>query len=181
MLLAVGDSITAIDPDVRDDPGVPYRPWAVWVGEALGLDVRLIAQPGATAPDLLPTLGTVPLHVDVAVVYLGVNDVRSPDWDPDRFVTAYRTVLSRVAASAARLVVCTVPLDLGRPPAGAKVPACNGLLASAAANAGADVCRLDDMAGEVLLQADAVHPTATGQHWIAGRVAATLGANLGVS
>lgn len=178
MLLAVGDSITAIDPDVRDDPGVPYRPWAVWVGEALGLDVRLIAQPGATAPDLLPTLGTVPLHVDVAVVYLGVNDVRSPDWDPDRFVTAYRTVLSRVAASAARLVVCTVPLDVGRPRAGAKVADVNALIADAAAGVGAQVCRLDDMAGPPLLQPDAVHPTATGQRWIAARVAGTLGAEL---
>lgn len=169
MLLAVGDSITAVDPDVPDPP------WPVTVALALGMEARIVARPGATAPDLVDVV--LPRGA-VGIAYLGVNDVRSPDWDPAVFARAYGTVLARLATAAGRVVVCTVPLDLGRPRAGAKVADVNALIADAAAEIGALVCRLDDMAGEELLQADAVHPTPAGQRWIAARVAGTLGAEL---
>lgn len=179
MLVAVGDSITARDPDVHDDPGVPYRPWAVWLADALGLPPVLVARAGATAPEVAhDLLADVPDGATVGALYLGVNDVRSPAWDADVFAPAYEAVLRRLAAACDEVVACTVPLDLGRPRAGAKVADCNALIAAACDRFGARVCRLEDLAGPPVLQDDAVHPTARGHLEIADRAARVLGAPL---
>jgi hypothetical protein len=176
MLVAVGDSITAHDPDVPDDAGVPYRPWPSWLADALELPCLTVARPGATAPQVADELvGRGPDGCAVGARYGGVNDVRSPDWDPAAFATALDVVTRRLFPACAQVVMCTVPLDLGRPRAGAKVADCNALIAAAAAGIGARVCRLEDLAGQPWLQDDAVHPTATGQREIAGRLARTLG------
>jgi hypothetical protein len=71
--------------------------------------------------------------------------------------------------------VATIPLDLGRPPAGAKVAELNGIVRRLADERDAAVVALDDLHGWRHLFPDAVHPTALGQLEIAERAAQTLG------
>ena len=74
-----------------------------------------------------------------------------------------------------RLVVLTIPLDLGRPRAGAKVEVANELIESAAREVGATVVDLRGFRGRRVLMADHVHPTALGQIAIAERVVRAMG------
>ena len=63
--------------------GVPPRPWAQWLAEALDLPFHKLAQPGATTPWIADAL--LPRARDdyaLACVGVGTNDVRSLDWDP---------------------------------------------------------------------------------------------------
>jgi hypothetical protein len=69
-------------------------------------------------------------------------------------------------------VTLTVPLDLGRPRAGAKVRDCNAIIRAAP---GATVVELDDLRPYAHLLPDAVHPHAVGQLEIADRAARALG------
>ena len=78
---------------------------------------------------------------DVGCLYAGVNDVRSPDWDPPRVRAGVRDALAFLAARCDRVLVCTLPLDLGRPRAGARVVDANARIVSAAAEHGALVVR----------------------------------------
>src|SRR4051794_6420558 len=84
-------------------------------------------------------------------------------------------LLGSLATRAERVCVATLPLDLGRPRAGAKVATANAAVRSCAARHGAAVVALDDLAGWRLLFPDAVHPTALGQLEIASRAAEVLG------
>ena len=74
------------------------------------------------------------------------------------------------------MLLCTLPLDLGRPRAAPKPAVANAAVERVAASTGAAVCRLDDLSGWVELWPDAVHPTAVGQLAIADRAARALGA-----
>jgi len=106
---------------------------------------------------------------------VGTNDVRARDWDPNAFATALGRILDSLAARAGRICVATVPLDLGRPRAGAKVAELNAIVRSAAVTRNATVVvNLDDLRGWRLLFPDAVHPTALGQLEIARRAASAL-------
>jgi lysophospholipase L1-like esterase len=106
---------------------------------------------------------------------VGTNDVRSPGWDPRSFGVALERILDGLTARAARVCVATVPLDLGRPPAGAKVAELNAIVRSVAATRSATVVDLDGLHGWRLFFPDAVHPTALGQLEIARRAADALG------
>ena len=79
------------------------------------------------------------------------------------------------------MLTVTIPLDLGRPRAGAKVGEANAIIAAAAARHGALVLDLRAFGARNLLMADQVHPTAFGQVYIAERALDVLaGAGLDV-
>jgi hypothetical protein len=165
-LLALGDSITNAS-----------RSWAWHLAQALALRCVTLARDGLTAPALRDELlGRVEDGHAVGALHIGVNDVRHPGWDPERFEAAFASVVARVVAAAERVVVCTVPLDLGRPRAGGKVADCNAIIRGHAARVGAAVASLEDLAGEPWLQADAVHLTDAGQREVGARAARVLAA-----
>jgi len=173
-VLGIGDSISC-GPE-EGAFGVPPRSWAQWLAEALDLPFHRLAQPGATTPwiagALLPRARR---DYALACVGVGTNDVRSLDWDAGSFGAALERLLDGLEARAERVCVATVPLDLGRPPAGPKVAELNAIVRGAAAARGAVVVDLDDLRGWRMLFPDAVHPTALGQLEIACRAAAALG------
>lgn len=172
-VLALGDSILC-GPE-EGAFGVPPRSWAQWLAEALDVPFHKLAQPGATTPWIADAL--LPRARDgyaLACVGVGTNDVRSLGWDPRSFEAALARILDGLAARATRVCVATIPLDLGRPPAGAKVAGLNAIVRSMAATRDVTVVDLDDLRGWRLYFPDAVHPTALGQLEIARRAAAAL-------
>jgi hypothetical protein len=155
---------------------VPPRAWPQWIAELLDLPFHRIARPGASAPDFVARdLSRIRDDYAVACVGIGTNDVRSIDWDATRYTRALDTLLSTVAARAERRCVATVPLDLGRPRAGAKVGQLNAIVRDLARSHGFAVVSLEDFGGWRWWFPDAVHPTALGQLEIARRDARALG------
>jgi GDSL-like lipase/acylhydrolase family protein len=174
-LVALGDSIT----NGHGEPalGVTMQSWAQWLAEALELPFTKLARDGARTTDLLGDL--VPRlegPYDVGCVYVGVNDARSLDWDAGDFERDVEAIVAAVAAVSDRLLVCTIPADLGRPRAAPKPQAASAILRGAAARQGATIIELEDLAGPPWILPDAVHPTAIGQLEIADRAARALGA-----
>lgn len=173
-VLALGDSISC-GPE-EGAFGVPPRVWGQWLAEALDLPFHRLAQPGALTPWIARTL--LPRACDdyaLACVHVGTNDVRALDWDPAPYAVALDEILRTLTGRARRVCVATIPLDLGRPRAGAKVAGLNAIVREQAARHGAVVVGLDDLRGWRLVFPDAVHPTALGQLEIAERAAAALG------
>ena len=174
-LVALGDSIT----NGHGEPalGVPMQSWAQWLAEALGLPFTKLARDGARAEDVLREL--VPRlsgPYDVGCLYVGVNDARSGDWDPASFAYQLEAIVSALCACSERLLLCTLPADLGRPRAAPKPRAASAIVRAVAGDHGAALAELDDLAGPPWLLPDAVHPTARGQLEIADRAARALGA-----
>src|SRR5882762_1749090 len=91
-LVALGDSITNGGGNMA--LGVYPRSWAHWLALALELPYSGLAEDAATAPDVVgrqvPRLREA---YDVGGLYVGVNDVRSPAWDPAAFERDYATAL----------------------------------------------------------------------------------------
>jgi lysophospholipase L1-like esterase len=174
-LVALGDSITNGGGNMA--LGVYPRSWAHWLALALDLPYTGLASDGATAPDVLaeqvPHLGG---EYDVGALYIGVNDVRSVGWDADAFARDHAAALAALGGCCERVLTLTIPLDLGRPRAGAKVGDANDLIRRNAAEARALVVALDDLRGRRAVLPDAVHPHAVGQLEIADRAARVLGA-----
>ena len=174
-LVAVGDSIT----NGHGEPalGVPMQSWAQWLAEVLELPFTKLARDGARAADvradLVPRLAG---PYDVACLYVGVNDARSPDFDAAAFERDVRAIAGALAATSERLLVCTLPTDLGRPRAGTKPRAAGAIVRAIGAEHGAAIVALEDLAGRPWLMPDAVHPTAVGQLEIADRAALALAA-----
>jgi lysophospholipase L1-like esterase len=174
-LVALGDSIT----NGRGEPalGVPMQSWAQWLSEALELPFTKLARDGARASDVLAEL--VPRLAgpyDVGCLFVGVNDARSIDWDAAAFERDLRAIAAALAACSDRLALCTLPLDLGRPPAAPKPRAASAIVRAVSAEHDATIVALEDLAGRRWLLPDAVHPTALGQLEIADRAARTLAA-----
>jgi lysophospholipase L1-like esterase len=172
-LVALGDSITRGGGNMAF--GVYPRSWAHWLADALELPYTGLARDAATAGDVVaaqvPRLGT---GYDVGCLHIGVNDVRSTAWDEDAFARDFTAALEALAGRCARTVALTIPLDLGRPRAGAKVGDANRVIRGAAAATGAVVVALDDLRGPRAVLPDAVHPHAAGQVEIADRAARAL-------
>jgi lysophospholipase L1-like esterase len=161
-LVALGDSITV-------------GGWARRAADALGLGYEGHARDGAVVADVLRLqLPRVTGHHAVATLYAGVNDARGPRFDPAAFERDLALVADALARRADRLLLCTMPLDLGRPTAAPKPVAANAAIRRVAAAAGAVLCALDDLAGPELVAPDAVHPTARGQEEIAARAVQAL-------
>jgi len=172
-LVALGDSIT----NGHGEPalGVPMQSWAQWLAEALDLPFTKLARDGARAADVLAEL--VPRLAgpyDVGCAYVGVNDARALDWDAAAYERDLRAIVAALAVAGDRLLLCTLPTDLGRPRAGDRPAAANAIVRAIAADHGAIVVALDDFAGRPWLMPDAVHPTAIGELEMADRAARAL-------
>ena len=151
-VLAFGDSITNGGGEIQW--GVALQSWALWVARGLGLPFTTYAADGARA-----------------------RDVRGPDWDPAAFAADHTAILDVLAERCDRLLLVTLPLDLGRPRAGAKVADANAIIERRARETGTLVVDLARFRGRDVLMADHVHPTAFGQIAIAERALAVLAAD----
>lgn len=182
-VLAFGDSITNGGGELQW--GVALQSWAMWTARGLGLPYSGYAIDGASIDTVLdleiprfrratPDAGA---RFDVGCLYIGVNDVRGVDWDARYFEPRYREALSFIAARCERTLTATIPLDLGRPRAGAKVEDANRLIERVASDVGALVVDLRSFKGRRLLMADQVHPTAFGQIAIACKALEVLAAD----
>jgi len=170
-LVALGDSITNGGGSMA--LGVYPRSWAHWLALAMDLPYHGLAEDGASAAQVVA--GQVPRlreAYEVAALYVGVNDVRSVAWDPEAFARDHHAAIAALRERAPRVLTLTVPLDLGRPRAGAKVRECNAIIRAS----GATVVELADLRPVAHLLPDAVHPHAVGQLEIADRAARALGA-----
>jgi lysophospholipase L1-like esterase len=176
-LVALGDSITLGEGSMA--LGVTPLSWAQWLARALDLPYSCYAFNGATTSDVLrEQLPRVRAYYDVAALYAGVNDIRDPAFD----LAAYERDLDAVAAGlvphAGRLLMLTLPHDLGRPTSAPKPLAANAAVLRVAGRHGAVVADLADFGGWTDVLPDAVHPTPLGQLEIADRAARALGAPL---
>jgi lysophospholipase L1-like esterase len=174
-LVALGDSIT----NGHGEPALGVHPqsWAQWLAEALDLPFTKLAVDGALTADVLrEQVPRLRGPYDVGCVYAGVNDVRVPRFDPAADERDLRALAGAVAAQSERLVLCTPPHDLGRPRAAPKPQVAGTTVRRVAADLGAVVVDLEDLAGPPWLLPDAVHPTAVGQLALADRAARALGA-----
>jgi lysophospholipase L1-like esterase len=181
-VLAFGDSITNGGGELQW--GVALQSWALWTARGLGLPYTGYAVDGARAQDVVDrqmpafvernTLDGARYHL--GCLYVGVNDVRAPDWDPAAFERAYTTAVAFLAERCERTLAVTIPERLGRPQA-AGVGEANAAILRAAAERGALVLDLRGFGARNLLMADLVHPTAFGQVWIAERALDVLAAD----
>lgn len=179
-MLAFGDSITNGGGELQW--GVALQSWALWTARGLGLPYTGYAVDGARVADVvsrqIPAFqrqaALADARYDLGCLYIGVNDARAPDWDPDAFTSGFDIALAFVGSRADRILTVTAPLDLGRPRAGRRVAELDEAIEGAAGRAGALVLNLRDFAARNLVMADHVHPTAFGQIAIAERALALL-------
>jgi lysophospholipase L1-like esterase len=133
-VLAFGDSITNGGGELQW--GVALQSWALWLARGLGMPYTSYAVDGATAADVvgeqIPRFSRVALTpdgpFDVGCLYIGVNDVRRPDWDPASFERDLASAHSFLSTRCARVLTLTLPRDLGRPRAGANVQQANAII-----------------------------------------------------
>jgi lysophospholipase L1-like esterase len=178
-LVALGDSITNGGGELQC--GVALQSWALWTARGLGLPYTGVASDGAHAADVVAEqLSAVEAQAGglyhLGCLYVGVNDVRAPDFGEARFAGDHLTTLRFLADRCERVLTATIPLDLGRPPAG-YVREGNAAIERNARETGALVLDLRDFGARNLVMADHVHPTALGQVAIAERALDTLAAS----
>jgi lysophospholipase L1-like esterase len=174
-LLAFGDSITNGGGEMQW--GVAMQSWAQWLARAFGLPFTNYAVDGNCAADVVAR--QIPAHnrlnavgqarYQLGCLYIGVNDVRAPDWDPEAYERDLALALAYLQERCETLLTVTIPLDLGRPRVGQKVLTANAIINRQAALAGAIVVDLSDFKGRELMMFDHVHPTAMGQIAVAER------------
>jgi lysophospholipase L1-like esterase len=181
-VLAFGDSITNGGGELQW--GVALQSWALWTARCLALPYSGYAVDGAGVHDVVGV--QLPGFVaqsggerryDVGCLYIGVNDVRSLDWNPEAFASDHAHALGFLAQRCDRVLALTAPRRLGRPPADAKVPSLNQIITRNAAAHGALVVDLGDFGARNHVMVDYVHPTAFGQIAIAERALAVLAAD----
>ena len=173
-LIALGDSITVGEGSMA--LGITPLGWAQWLAKALDLPYTSYAFNGATAAEVrYEQLPRVRFEYDVATLYAGVNDVRSPSFDAAAYERDLDAVAAALAQRSARLLMLTLPEDLGRPSSAPKPVAANAAVRRVAASHGALVADLADFGGWTLVQPDVVHPTPLGQVEMADRAARALG------
>jgi lysophospholipase L1-like esterase len=175
-VLAFGDSITNGGGELQW--GVALQSWALWVARGMGVPFTSYAADGARIADVLQKqvpafersgAAAAGARYDLGCLYIGVNDVRSVDWDPVAFERGFGEALHFLRARCERVLTMTAPLDLGRPRAGAKVEDLNVVIERLAGELGALVVDLRRWGARNLLMTDHVHPTAFGQIDIAER------------
>lgn len=179
-VLAFGDSITNGGGELQW--GVALQSWALWTARGLGLPYTPYATDGATvrtvldeqAPAFERSAAAPQGPYDLGCLYIGTNDVRGFDWDPFAYERGLGEALGFLAARCERTLTATIPLDLGRPRAGAKVRDANAVIERCARATGTLVVDLAGFRGRGVLMADHVHPTAFGQIAIAERALAVL-------
>jgi lysophospholipase L1-like esterase len=178
-VLAFGDSITNGGGELQW--GVALQSWALWVARALGLPFTAYAVDGAQVTQVVRE--QIPAFIarslpgaryQLGCLYIGVNDVRTVEWDAAAFEASFREAMGFLRGRCDRVLTMTAPLDLGRPRAGAKVEDLNAVIERVAGEVGALVCDLRGWGARNLVMTDHVHPTAFGQLDIAGRALAVL-------
>jgi lysophospholipase L1-like esterase len=176
-LVALGDSIT------RGRGGSPVlgvhpQSWAQWLAEALELPYTNLAADGEVASGVLreqvPRLAG---PYDLGCLYVGANDARATEWDPEAYEEAVTAIVAALDAACARVVLLTLPEDLGRPPSAPKPSQANAVLRAVAGRSGAALADLSGFGGRRHVLPDVVHPTALGQLAIADVAAAALGSS----
>lgn len=182
-LLAFGDSITNGGGELQW--GVALQSWAQWLARALGLPFTNYAVDGASAIDVVDR--QIPAHrrlnavpeprYQLGCLYIGVNDARAPGWDAVTYERDLAAGLDYLRGLCDRVLTVTIPLDLGRPRAGATVAQANAAIERQAARTGALVVDLREFGGRELIMFDHVHPTAMGQIAIAQLAVDTLRAD----
>jgi len=182
-VLAFGDSITNGGGELQW--GVALQSWALWLARALGLPFTSYAVDGARVGDVIGH--QIPAHQQLNAVaqpryqlgclYIGVNDVRSPDWDAAGYERDFAQALAYLHGLCDRVLTVTIPLDLGRPRAGARVNEANAVIERHAAQTGSLILDLSDLRGREVMMFDHVHPTAMGQIAIATRALNVLQAD----
>ncbi|MDA0180667.1 GDSL-type esterase/lipase family protein [Solirubrobacter phytolaccae] len=181
-VLAFGDSITNGGGELQW--GVALQSWALWTARGLGLPYTGYAVDGARVehvasvqvPAFEARTALPEARYAVGCLYAGVNDVRAPDFDAAAFEPAYASVAEFLAARCDRVLLVTLPEDLGRPRAGG-VEAGNAAILRVASAVGALVLDLRSFGARNLVMVDHVHPTAFGQVWIAERALDVLAAD----
>jgi lysophospholipase L1-like esterase len=178
-VLAFGDSITNGGGELQW--GVALQSWALWVARGLALPFTSYAIDGARVEDVvehqMPAFSRLTggdPRFQLGCLYIGVNDVRSPDWDALAFQERFRTALHFLRSRCERVLTVTAPLDLGRPRAGHKVAELDAVIERVAGEVGALVLDLRSWGARNLVMTDHVHPTAFGQVDIAERALAVL-------
>jgi lysophospholipase L1-like esterase len=173
-VLAFGDSITNGGGELQW--GVALQSWALWVARGLGLPFTSFATDGARVEDVaaqqIPAClkrSAAAARYELGCLYIGVNDVRSVEWDAVAFELRFREALEFLRGRCDRVLTATAPLDLGRPRAGAKVGELNAVIVRVAREVGALVLDLSAWGARNLVMTDHVHPTAFGQIDIATR------------
>src|SRR5215208_5614025 len=182
-VLAFGDSITNGGGELQW--GVALQSWAQWTARGLGVPYTGCAVDGATAaavvaeqvPRFLAHAAAPEARYDVGCLHVGVNDVRGLGWDPRAYERDLRAALAFLRDRCDRVLVCAIPLDLGRPRTGAPVLEANAAIERAAAEAAALVVDLRGFRARNRVMVDAVHPTAFGQIAIAERALDSLAAD----
>ncbi len=178
-VLAFGDSITNGGGELQW--GVALQSWALWMARGLGLPYTGYAVDGARVSDVVES--QLPAFVarsapgarySVGCLYIGVNDVRSVEWDAVAFESGFRRALEFLSERCDRVLTMTAPLDLGRPRAGAKVADLNAVIERAAGEVDALVVDLRAWGARNLVMTDHVHPTAFGQIDLAERALTVL-------
>jgi lysophospholipase L1-like esterase len=182
-VLAFGDSITNGGGELQW--GVALQSWAQWLARGLGLPFTNYAVDGARAADVVSS--QIPAHrrlnaveqprYQLGCLYIGVNDVRSPTWDPVGYERDLAASLTYLKSLCDRVLTVTIPLDLGRPRAGAPITEANAAIERQAQQAGSLLLDLKSLRGRELMMADHVHPTAMGQIEIATRALTVLAAD----
>lgn len=172
-IVALGDSITR-GHGGTSALGVHFQSWVLWLAEAMELPLTNLAADGATATDVLgEQVPRLRGPYDLATLLVGANDARRIDWDAARFEREARAIAAALHEAAARVVVLTLPEDLGRPASAPKPSEANAILR---ALPGVTVVELADLADPLHLLPDRVHPTSAGMVEIARRVAAAVAA-----
>ena len=174
-LVALGDSITVGEGSMA--LGITPLSWAQWLARALDLPFTSYAVNGASTADVL--------HLQLPRVRAPARRSRRstrasttcvwPEFDADAYERDLDAVAAGLAARADRLLMLTLPEDLGRPSSAPKPSIANAAVRRVAARHGAAVADLADFGGWTLVLPDAVHPTALGQLEIADRAARALG------
>ena len=181
-VLAFGDSITNGGGELQW--GVALQSWALWVARGLGVPYTGYAVDGARVGGVVDS--QIPAFLERSVpgaryslgcLYIGVNDVRSFEWDAAEFETEFRQALRFLTERCDRTLTMTAPLDLGRPRAGDKVEDLNAVIERVAGEVGALVVDLRRWGARNLVMTDHVHPTAFGQIDLAERALAVLAAD----
>lgn len=174
-LVALGDSITR-GRGGSPSLGVHPQSWAQWLAEALELPFTNLAADGEVAAgvlgDQVPRLAG---PYDVGALYIGANDVRGMDWDPVAYERDVTAIVTALTAAATRVVLLTLPEDLGRPSCAPKPAQANAALGRVATRTGATLADLASFGGRRLVLPDIVHPTSAGQVAIADIAARALG------
>jgi hypothetical protein len=179
-VLAFGDSITNAGGELQW--GVALQSWALWVARGLGLPFTSYAADGARVADVLhlqiPAFERVSrrphAHYELGCLYIGINDVRAPDWSPVAFTADFDASLRFLTSRCDRILTITAPLDLGRPRVGARVHELNAAIEARAREHGALIVDLRELRARNLVMADRVHLTAFGQIALAQRALAEL-------